>query len=91
MPKIETVAKPPAAAGGPRRTITTRLLDVERHGNNDYTVREVSLCGPLDGPMTVVGVKTLCAHKSRNVADVDYVRPWHRANLGPNLDGRAFE
>ncbi len=91
MAKTTSETVTPQAKAPPVRLVSTKILDVERHGNNDYTVREISMRGPLAGPMVVTGVKTLCAHKSRNVADVDYVRPWHRAYLGANLDGRAFE
>lgn len=90
MAKTTVVETKPATAPPPPRVVTSKFLDVERHGNNDYTVREVSVRGPLAGPMVVTGVRTLCAHKSRNVADEDFVRPWHKANVGDNLDGRAF-
>lgn len=93
MAKASAVeAKTPLAPVPARdaRVITTRYLDVERHGNDDYSVREVTARGPLEGPMRVVSVRTLAAHRSGNVVRDDYVRPWFVEYSGVNMYGPHF-
>lgn len=80
-------ARPVAPPSPPSRTVTLRHLDVERHGNDDYTVTELTLEGPLTGPLRVVSTRRLGnEHLSANVAR-DWVRDWYREFAGTNLTG----
>jgi hypothetical protein len=67
--------------------VTVRTIDVERHADNDYTVRELTLRGPLAGPFVVVSSRTLAEHRSGNVARDDYTRPWVEDWAGRNQTG----
>lgn len=85
--------KPPSAPVLPAapkpdgvRVLTVRHLDVQRHANDDYTVAELTLVGPVGGPFAVANRRELKAHCTANVAR-DWVRSWYTEFTGTNLTG----
>lgn len=75
---------PPLRAAS--RLLRVRHLDVNRTGNDKYTVTEMTLEGPDCGPFVVLESKVLKAGVSQNVAR-DWVRDWYHAFTGANLTG----
>lgn len=86
------MAKPTAATAPavprsiPRPVVSTRTLEVKRHGNDDYTVTELLLSTTDGRTWSTTGTKVLKPHCQQTVAR-EYVTAWYRDLAGPNFTG----
>lgn len=82
LPRQASVSPPKAP-----RVLTTRVLDVFRHGNDDYSTTELTLSG--DGvTWRTTGAKVLKEHASRLVT-TSYVEQWYREFAGIDFLGSS--
>jgi hypothetical protein len=85
MAKMELPKQASAAPSKAPRVLTTRVLDVFRHGNDDYSTTELTLSG--DGiTWRTTSAKVLKEHASRNVTSA-IVEEWHRELVGLDFMG----
>lgn len=87
QPNRLAITAPVPAPKPPERVLSVRHLDVHRHGNDDYSVTEVVLEGPLAGPMRVVSTKRIGNERMTANVTRDWVRDWYTRFVGDNFTG----
>lgn len=84
LPPLPVTNPPPPKPEA--RLLTVKHLDVVRHGNDEYTVTELTLSGTPKGPFAVTASKVLKANCTAHVAQA-WCRSWYLETGGPNLTG----